>query len=264
MIELRAGAARVAVVPDAGGRLGALTVGGVELLVTADRADGPTMWGCFPMAPWCGRVRNAQFVDDGELVELPRSMPPHAAHGLVYDRPWARTDDGSDPAACALAIDLGPAWPFGGRAEQRFELDDDQLRATLAVVAGDRSMPAEVGWHPWFASAGPVELRATAMYERAGVLPTGRLVAPGPPPWDDCFLTTEPVRLPVGALTVTVSADTDHVVVFDQLDHGVAVEPQSGPPDAFHLRPRVLGPGERLERSMTIRWEDRPGARRGP
>ena len=93
------------------------------------------------------------------------------------------------------------------------------------------------------------------MYERADDhLPTGRLVDVRPPPWDDCFVATAPPRFPVGPLTVAVESDCDHYVVFDEMDIGIAVEPQSGPPDAFNLAPRILGPGESLERTMTIRW----------
>lgn len=253
MIVLRAGEAQAVLRDDAGGRVASLTVGDVELLVTGP-ADDPMGWGSFPMAPYAGRVRDARFEHDGVAVELPVALTPHAAHGLVYDRPWTRVDDGHDPSRCALAIELGHDWPFGGSVAQRFQLSEHALHCTLDVAAGDRSMPAEIGWHPWFRSQGPIELAATEMYEREGKLPTGRLVRPKPPPWDDCFLNAEPVRFPVGPLTVEVSSDCDHYVVFNELEQGIAVEPQSGPPDAFHLRPRVLSPHQRLERTMTIAW----------
>lgn len=253
MIELRSDGVEAAVLDDVGARLGSLRVGGTELLVTRP-AEDPLMWGGYPMAPYAGRVRDARFDHDGETVRLPASLPPHAGHGLVYDRAWRRVDDGADPSRCALTIDLGDDWPFGGHAEHRVDVTAAALRCTLAVVAGERSMPAEVGWHPWFRSRGPIALHATAMYERDGVLPTGRLVDPAPPPWDDCFVTTDPVEFPVDDLGVSVRSDCDHVVVFTEMERGIAVEPQSGPPDAVHIRPRVLEPGERLQRTMTIAW----------
>ena len=70
-------------------------------------------------------------------------MPPHAIHGVVYDRPWEVL--GPD----AIGIELDERWPFRGRAEQRFALDEDGLSMTL-VVEADEPMPATVGWHPWF------------------------------------------------------------------------------------------------------------------
>jgi aldose 1-epimerase len=88
-------------------------------------------------------------------------------------------------------------------------------------------------------------------------IPSGELVSPPPGPWDDCFVNTEPVELHYAELTVTVTSDCDHWVVYDEPSHATCVEPQSGPPDAFNLRPRLLQPGERLIRTMTIQWIDR-------
>ena len=255
MIELRAGAVRATIVPEAGGRLGSLVVAGTELLVTGDPDDHGTMWGSFPMAPWVGRLAGARFTHDGVTHQLAANLPPDAIHGVVFAQPWLVTSASS--ANAVLTCALGDGWPLGGRAEQRFDLTTDELRCALAVRAGDRSMPAEIGWHTWFASPGPIALAPTAMYERGrDHLPTGRLVEPRPGPWDDCFVNTRPVALPVAPLRVTVTSDCDHVVVFDELGLGVAVEPQSGPPDAFHLRPRVLAPGASLQRAMSIAWHD--------
>jgi aldose 1-epimerase len=212
------------------------------------------------MAPWAGRLGRGRFTHDGVTHQLALDLPPHAIHGTVATQRW-RVDDATG-TSIEMTCDLGPGWPLGGTATQRIELRPDALRCTLRVTAADRSMPVTIGWHLWLPASGPVRLDATAMYERgADDLPTGRLVPPGPGPWNDCFLTMRPVRVGVGAHDVTIRTDCDHVVVFDELDDGVAVEPQSGPPDAFHLRAHVLGPGEWIERTMTITWQR---ARTGP
>ncbi len=256
MIELTAGTARATVLPDAGGRVGSLTVDGTALLVTDRPGAGTTMWGSFPMAPWVGRLRNGRFTHDGTTYQVERNLPPHAIHGTAFVQPWSVIDVQRTNAT--IRCDLGPGWPLGGIAEQRFELAPDALTCTLRVVAAEHSMPAEVGWHPWLAVTGPVTLHATVMYERGpDHLPTGRLIEPLPRPWDDCFLATQPVTMPVGPFVITVTSDCDHLVVFDELDAAVAVEPQSGPPDAFNLRPRVLRPHEALERTMSITWAPR-------
>ena len=253
MIALAAGAATATVVPDAGGRVGSLRVGATELLVTSRPDDRSHLWGSFPMAPWAGRLRLGRFTHDGITHQLPCDLPPHAIHGTVSSRPWSV--DAADGRITALSIDLGPRWPLGGTAHQRIELTPGSLRCTLRVTAGGRSMPVTLGWHPWF-RATDVRLEATAMYERgADHVPTGVLVAPGARPWDDCFVTTQPVGLGIGELDVEVGSDCDHVVVFDELAIGIAVEPQSGPPDALNLRAEVLGPGASIERTMTIAWQ---------
>lgn len=263
MIELRAGGATATIVLEVGGRIGSLAVDGTDIIVRGGAGDDVMLWGAYPMAPWAGRVRDGRFTHDGVDYELPLTLPPHAGHGTVYAAGWERTDDGRDPRLAELSCPLGPSWPLGGTATQRVELDERGLQATLAVTAADRSMPAEVGWHPWFNTRRPIDLQAESMYERGqDHLPTGRLVTPGPPPWDDCFLNTRPVSFTVGPFDVVVTSDTDHTVVFDEMERGTAVEPQSGPPDAFNLVPRVLGPGERLERSMTIAWQPAAGTRR--
>ncbi len=118
-LVLEAGGARLEIRPQDGGRIRSLTVDGIELLIT--EGYGPIMWGCYPMAPWAGRIRDGRFTFRGRDVQLPLTMPPHAIHGTVFDRPWQVTGPAS------LAIDLGPDWPFPGRLTQTFELADDRL-----------------------------------------------------------------------------------------------------------------------------------------
>ena len=257
MIALRAGPAAARIDPASGGRIASLSVDGLELLVT----EGPTPldWGCYPMAPWAGRVRRGRFRFAGAEHRLPLDLPPHAIHGTVYRRPWSMADDG---AAVVLGTDLGGDWPFAGRVEHRVDLTPAALHLRLTVAAGE-PFPAAVGWHPWFrrrlAAGDPVEVDvpATAMWRRdADGIPTGELVPPPPGPWDDCFTgLTGPVRLRwPGALEMAVESPCPHVVVFDELAGAVCVEPQTGPPDALTLVPVVVRPGRPLVAECSLRW----------
>lgn len=228
-LVLRAGSAVLTISPADGGRIASLVIDGEERLVT--EGDGPIRWGSYPMAPWAGRIRDGRFTFRGRDVQLPLNLPPHAIHGTVFERAW--TVDGPD----ALSIDLGPDWPFAGRVSQRFSLHDDGLRVHLELKA-EEPMPVVVGWHPWFRR--PVEVAVTPgrMYERGDDgLPTGRLVAPRPRPWDDCFvdLTGPPVLTWPDGLRLTVTSSADHWVVYDEAPSGICVEPQTGPPDAFNI-----------------------------
>jgi aldose 1-epimerase len=89
-------------------------------------------------------------------------------------------------------------------------------------------------------------------------IPNGELVPVGPHPWDDCFtrLGDPPavLRWP-GAITVTLETSCPCVVVFDEPEHAICVEPQTGPPDAFTLDPAVVRPGERLLATATWSWQ---------
>ena len=80
-LVLTAGDARLTVDPAVGGRMTSLVVGGHELLVT--EGYGPIRWGCYPMAPFAGRIRDGRFGFRGRTVQLPlRSVAPDA-------HPWA-------------------------------------------------------------------------------------------------------------------------------------------------------------------------------
>ena len=253
MIAIRSGDATVVVDAVHGGRLAALDVRGHQLLVGAAPDRGPMHWGSFPMVPWAGRIRRGRFEFGGRQHELPLDLPPHAIHGTAYRQPW----DVGAVADDAMSMSCELAWELGGRAWQRIEVGDSGVTCELGVVAGDGPMPAEIGWHPWFVKPASLSFRPTSMYTRdADGIPSGELVAPPPGPWDDCFVNTEPVELHYEELTLTVTSDCGDWVVYDQPPHATCVEPQSGPPDAFNLRQRVLEPGTQLVRTMTISWDD--------
>lgn len=261
MLELSTDRSQAVVVPSVGGRLGALRVldaAGAEhdLLVTGEPGDDPLLWGCYPMAPFAGRLRDATLRFAGRRHRFTANAAPHALHGTVFATPWELLDSGRTHAE--LAVDLG--WPLGGRAHQHLQLLDDALVCTLTVVAADQAMPVTIGWHPWFVRPRADHLRFTAMYRRGDDgLPTGELVAPGPRPWDDCFTGLRgALELIYDSVVVTVASDADHWVVYDEPAHAICVEPQSGPPDAAHLGlATVLEPGEWLQRVLTISWRDR-------
>ena len=277
---------------DAGGRIAQLEVRGQRLLIDPDSAEAnpdghrnpdSTGWGCYPMAPWAGRVRNGLFRFLGTEHELPSNHQDgagtdparrHAIHGTVFHRPWTIDERAANAVtlSCPLGLPGRPVeslrnfgWSFGGTARQRIELLDGQLRCDLAIEVDhhhDGAAPpflGEVGWHPWFRKPSSITFHPDAMYERDEIgLPTGRLVVPSPGPWDDCFVNTAPVTLHYddadAVATLTLSSDCDHWVVYDMPEHATCVEPQSGPPDAFNIRPRLVTATHPLRRTMNIAW----------
>ena len=85
-LVLASGPARLSVSPADGGRFSSLVVDGHELLVT--EGYGPIRWGCYPMVPFAGRIRDGRFTFRGRAVELPRNLPPHAIHGKLVEELW--------------------------------------------------------------------------------------------------------------------------------------------------------------------------------
>ena len=253
-----AGAAQVEIDERAGAHLTRLRVEGLDLLVPPEVDDHS--FGCFVMAPWAGRTRHGRFTFDGVDYSLPINKPPHAIHGTVRDQRWSV--DEQTGTAVTLSTKLGEPWPFPGEVVQRVSINPGALSLEMEVRAADGAMPVSCGWHPWWSRqlerGEPVELELHAgqMFERDDEgIPSGALVGVQPPPWDDCFTDLhEPVavlRWP-GAGTVTIESDCPCVVVFTDPEHALCVEPQSGPPDALNLDPRVVEPGQPLV--VRTRW----------
>lgn len=244
--------------PADGGRLTSFRVGDHELLVQ----QGADVFhsGSFVMAPWVGRLRNAELNWEGKTYPFTANARPHALHGLVTERPWQVTGDGE------MSIELGAPWPWPCRVVQRTELAAGRAIFVIEVQARER-MPVAVGWHPWFVrrlagtpASAELELLVEpgAMWANDGVgLPTGEMTAPLPRPWDHCFrnLKRDPsVRWP-GELELTVSSDCKNWVIYERDESGVCIEPWTASPNSVNMpNPKVIGPGETLTASMTWTW----------
>jgi galactose mutarotase-like enzyme len=260
-VVLEAAGARVVIDPDEGARLASVVVGADEL-IWDHRPDGPIRWGSYPMAPWAGRVRRGRFAFEGRTYDLPLGMPPHAIHGVAYDRPWEIA--AADARSATFRIALDRRWPFGGHVRQALELTEDGLATTLTLEA-DEPMPATIGWHPWFrrrlASGGPeAELRFAAremLVRDADGMPSGERRPPGPRPWDDAFtgVDQDPSITWPGRLRLTISSTCRWWVVYTEPEHALCVEPQSGPPDALNTGAEIVRPGHPLTHRMDWAWE---------
>ncbi|MDH4143730.1 MAG: aldose epimerase [Acidimicrobiia bacterium] len=268
-VTLRAGSATVEIAPALGGRLASLAVDGLELLVGRD--DNPLGWGCYPMVPFAGRVRQGVLTSGGGRHQLPVNLAPHAIHGYGFGAPWRLVDPtehepASAPGAdrsCELELRIDGPLPYRAVAHQRIVLLRDRLYMALALSSVEGAFPATIGWHPWFrrqlARGGAAELTFAARwrFERDDEgIPTGLLGERGDGPWDDCFTGLGPpprLRWP-GALVLDVEHDCDHLVIYDETRHAVCVEAQSGPPDGVNFAPDIVEPGRPLARHLQLRW----------
>ena len=112
-------------------------------------------------------------------------------------------------------------------------------------------MPAALGWHPWFRKPTAVDFKPSAMYRRDDEwITVDELVAVPDPPFDDCFVNTDPVCVTVPSdgrtIELVLTSDCTDWVVFDMRAHATCIEPQTAPPDAFNIRPHRLEPGDTL------------------
>ncbi len=255
-IVVRAGAVRAAMATD-GGRLTSLEVDGLELLVGP--GTDPLLGGSYPMVPWAGRVRHGRFTFDGHDHQLPVVVPPHAIHGTGFLQPWTLH-------AGSLRTELGPPWPFAASVAQDIELHDDRLLLRLTLTAAERQ-PAMLGWHPWLrrtlaidgetvGSEAELLVEPVEMFELDDeLIPTGTVVAPSPPPWDNCFvLAADPVVRWPGRLELELRSDCRYWTIYSKPTDAICVEPQTDVPDAFNRNPFVVEAGEELSATFELTW----------
>jgi aldose 1-epimerase len=207
-------------------------------------------------------VREGRFHFGGRDYTLPVNWPPHAIHGTTFDRPWRWLD--RDERTARMEIDLGPGWPFRGRAEQSFVLEEGALDWQLALYTEEEPFPASLGWHPWWrrrlerGAEVRLSFEARSMYRRddEGIAVAER-VTPSPRPWDDCFtgVTVPPTLIWDEALRLSITSDGDHWVVYDEPLHALCVEPMTGPPDALNIAPKTVEPGRPLVLTVRVAWE---------
>lgn len=258
LIRIGQGALVVDIAPAAGGRIAQIMYDGVPWLVSHDGQNQAMIaWGSYPMLPWAGRIRHGQFPFLGHRYRLPLNLGDHAIHGVGFAIPWQVDEHAPSCVMLSLQLPQDERWPFGGTAHQCIEIDENRVRMTLTVTAGERPMPAAIGWHPWFRKPDRLDFEPSRFYPRdAEGMATLPLAEPPTGPWDDCFLNDKPVRLQRQGQSVRLTSDCKHWVVYDETGHATCVEPQSGPPDAFNLVPAsYLTPASSLSAWFLLEWE---------
>ena len=285
-MRLEARRAAVEVAPGIGGRLSALEVDGWSLL----RPDGPSSreWGCFVMAPWIGRLRDAGVAWAERAWRVQPTEPPHAMHRA--GRGHALAARASIRPSVRLETTLGPDWPPGGRLIHLITLEEDRLRLRLEVHADREPTPAIIGWHPWFArralritAVGPEAIARASLDDvlRPGVviarprpgdvevivdaerrvaldadgLPTGALIEPRDDPRDDVLLgvTTPPVvRWPGGPTLRLVAGGVAAWIAYTAHPDGVLRRAGHGPAGRAQRRPAGRAAGRAVARQPLV------------
>ncbi|MFC9476164.1 aldose 1-epimerase [Nocardia sp. NPDC056952] len=257
-VRLDAGSAGLTIAPGDGGAIHSLTVDGTELL----RQDPGA--GCFVMAPWAGRLGNGELRVGDRTYQLPINNPPHSIHGTARDGRWDVV--AASPTEATISHRLGDPWPFAGTVTQTFTLTDTGLALAMRITTDHDAFPAQGGWHPWFLrevppATGPVRLDFDPVwqYERGDdYLPTGREIAPAPPPWDDCFGMPDGVLARLtwpGFLEFTITSPVHDVVVWTLPERSLSVEAQSGPPNGLNTEPRMVTPDSPLDVHVDWTWQ---------
>lgn len=266
------GATTCVVSPEDGGRIDAITrrpmhgdpMVATDYLIGHDHPSmstvDPFSWGCFVMVPFCGRVREGRLRFGTDEFRLPRRFGPHAMHGTAVDLPWDVVDRSTSHVS--LTCGLGPKWPFAGALRHDITIADDGVVLVLTLTAVE-SMPAQLGWHPWFRRPLDYSVPFAAMLVRDvdGIATSRRtpVVPENRGSFDDCFVDRQgPIVMHYEAGDLALTSDCSHWTIFDRHPEGVCIEPQSGPPNGINDCPEVLAPGEQFSRWFTISWDTGP------
>jgi aldose 1-epimerase len=156
VIELKRGPLTLVLAPEIGGSIASFTFRGQDMMRPGGRAlleEGMVRAaGCFPLVPFSGRIADARFTFEGEVVELEPNFPPepHAIHGQGWENPWQVRHENEHLVELVFTYQRSSTM-LHYEASQIFRLEDDALEIELAVKnTGKGRMPAGLGLHPYF------------------------------------------------------------------------------------------------------------------
>lgn len=296
-LVLRAASACAVLRPVAGGRVCSLSLARadgspVDLLFPyiAQGVD-PLRWakgGIYPLLPYSNRIAKAQVqTPEGVTALSPHpDAAPHTLHGPAHGMAWSVKTHDTSSATLVLDHPASAAWPWHFHSEMRFHLGAHALQLDMTLTNLDgRSMPAGLGWHPYFRHVPQAQLRyqashiwdsdtdflalssrplpASASFANARALREGTMTdyLSG---WDGRL----DLSLPEGdVLQLQTGPMLSHLVVHRPAQGGyLCIEPVSHVANGFNLAARgvagtgsvLLAQGESITGPMTLRLQASP------
>lgn len=120
----------------------------------SDSATEFPQWGAahFPLLPYSNRIKNGTFPFNGKRVKLDTrpNDQNHALHGFGWVRPWTLKFRHTTRLDLVQSYE-GSDWPWPYKAKQSISVSRDTLQLSLSLTnSGKTSMPAGLGFHPFF------------------------------------------------------------------------------------------------------------------
>ncbi|QNA93595.1 MULTISPECIES: galactose mutarotase [unclassified Microbacterium] len=245
------------------------------------------------LAPWPGRIIDSRYRYDDLEQRVPVNEPAfgHSLHGFVFDASWQRV--AVDAASVTHEITLGnkPGYPFEMHLRVTYRLDEKGICCESEWKnMGRGTAPFGLGFHPYLMAGGGVNdewmLHVEASVSSDSDPLTKRPMPPRPTDATSDFVTPrriggERFSRAYGRLarhdglavvrvtaqdgfTIELSVDegfrwlqvfTADVPSASLARRGIAIEPQTCPPDAFnsHEDLQRLAPGESNRASWFLR-----------
>lgn len=176
MILLKNDGFELGLSPKSGGTVMHFRHHGTDLLRAAI-GSAPIDAAAFPLVPFSGRIANGTFDWMGRRVQLQANFPPepHTIHGHGWQSDWDVEEASVDRAVLSYSHPAGN-WPWTYRSVQQFQLGPSGLDLMLSLKnMSNEPMPAGIGWHPYFSSAGAEIVAETTKIWDTGAhgVPTG-------------------------------------------------------------------------------------------
>jgi aldose 1-epimerase len=290
---IEAGTQRASLV-EVGGGVREYTVNGREILAGYPAEKMASKGVGQILAPWPNRIRDGKYTFDGTDHQLSIDEPKlsTAIHGLVRWELWDRIDHTPTSVTLARTVQPRPGYPYALVLRVKWSLGPDGLRVEhQATNVGPDAAPFGLGIHPYLTLGGeplaeaklrlPVGRRILVDDRN---LPTGKEEPVEGTEWDyregrvigsasldTPFVVTERGSDGVATSTLTDAAGRGAQLWQDEsfgwlqvyngkgpsgeVNHAVAVEPMTCPPDAFNSGEGLvtLAPGAKWEGTWGVR-----------
>jgi len=159
LLELETDRYRLVLAPDVGGSIARFDARDgkrwVPLLRGCDSVPGSALdAACFPLVPYCNRIRGGSFRFDGREIRLKPNMAsdPSPLHGQGWQARWHLAAQTANEAELRFEHASGE-WPWHYIAHQRFRIDNGLDAEIRCRNISDRAMPCGLGFHPYFPCA---------------------------------------------------------------------------------------------------------------
>lgn len=225
-----------------GGRIVSWKIAGIDVLAPA--GDHPIRGGMYVMAPWVGRLNNAEVTFHEHTYPQPLTYKQWAIHGSM---PFSRCEiEQISENEVLVQHRSAPTWPVEMEVSVRWKVSDKGLVSSAEITVADNEFPAAIGWHPWFMKT--LSNGSTATYEidsnqqflcNDEAIVTGEVIARTAGPHDDSFIVPSK-RAEISwkdfrVITIETSAPYFHLFETQQL---VCLEPETSPPNGVNLLDR--------------------------
>lgn len=184
MISITAGGYELVLAPELGGSMARFSRSGRPILRGNDAPASPLDCACFPLVPYCNRIRGGAFAFRGRRVEIAPNMAgdPSPLHGDGWLGPWI-LESQTESSACLFFAHEPAEWPWAYEARQTFRLSEAGLEAEISCRnLSPEPMPGGLGFHPYFPcdAATRIDTSVERVWEvDERVLPTGIVPAIG-------------------------------------------------------------------------------------